>query len=178
MPIVYTAFNLPPKKATPAGDQFLEVFQEEIDKNGNHNLVCTGKTNIYAKIQEDLESTKIENILAATAMGDFSMLRMQDPVYIDATTFPKNLMECQNIVLKAKEQFEKMPTEVKELFDNNPDKYMSQMGSKEFFEKMTPYNNKLKEIEKAGSLKEYNKIVAERAKFEKDVETAKGGITE
>lgn len=175
MPKVYTIFDLPEKKATPPGDEFLEVFQEEIDKDGNHNLVCTGKTNIYQKIQEEAPSTLIENILAACAMGDYSRIREQEPVYIDATTLPKNLMECENIVLKAKQQFENYPSDIKELFNNNPDKYLSEMGTEEFFKKMTPYSEKIRQIEEAGSMKKYNQMVAERAKFEKDVEAAKGG---
>lgn len=178
MPKIYTQLDLPKMEPTPAGDKYLEVFQEEITKDGYKVLVCTGKTNIYDKIQEDLESTKIENILKATAMGDFSMLRMQDPTYIDATTMPKNLMECQNIVLKAKQEFEKMPEEVRELFNNSPEMYVNEMGTKEFFEKMSPYNDKIAAIEKEGSLKAYNKKVAEQAKFENDVAAAKGAKEE
>lgn len=178
MPKVYTIFNRPKPKNTPAGDRFLNVYQEEVQKDGSIELICTGKTNIYDRIQEDLEASKIENILKATAMGDLSMLRAQEPVYIDATTFPKNLMECSNIVIKAKEEFEKFPTEVKELFNNSPDQYVHQMGTQEFFEKMSPYNKKISEIEKAGNLKKYNEKVAQEAKFQKDVELAKGGTSE
>ena len=178
MPKVYTQFDHPKTKPTPAGDRYLAVFQEEISKDGVKGLVCTGKKNVYDIIQEDKESTLIENILKATAMGDYSMLRMQDPVYIDATTFPKNLMECQNIVLKAKQEFENMPKEVRELFNNSPEAYVNEMGTKEFLEKMAPYNNKIAEIEKAGSLKAYNEKVAAQAKFEQDVAAAKGGTKE
>ena len=174
MPKVYTQFDLPEAEPTPAGDIYLNVFQEEIQKDGTIAVICTGKTNIYDRIQEDLESTKIENILQAVAMGDLSVLRAQEPTYIDATTFPKNLMECQNIVLKAKQEFEKMPSEVKELFNNSADMYVAEMGTKEFFEKMSPYNEKIAAIEKEGSLKAYNKKVAEQAKFEQDVQAAKG----
>ena len=174
MPKVYTQFELPPSEPTPAGDRFLDTFQEEIQKDGTKALIAIGKTNIYDRIQEDLENTKIENILKAMTLGDFSMLRQEEPVYIDATSFPKNLMECQNIVLKAKAEFDKMPTEVKELFNNSADMYVNEMGTKEFFEKMSPYNKKIEEIQKAGSLKKYNQMVAEQAKFEKDVEIAKG----
>ena len=37
-----------------------------------------------------------------------------------------------------------------------------------------PYDAKVAAIKEAGSLKEYNKRVAEQAKFEKDVAAAKG----
>ena len=173
MPKIYTQFDIPKALSTPAGDKYLDVFQEEIGKDGKLDLVCIGKTNIYDKIQEDLESTKIENILQAVAMGDLSVLKSQEPVYIDATTFPKTFMEAQNIVVKAKQEFEKFPQEIKDLFEGSAEMYVSEMGTKEFLDKMAPYNNKLNEVKKAGSLKEYNKRVAEQAKFEKDVQAAK-----
>ena len=172
---VYTHFNRPKIIPTNPGDEFLNVFQEEILEDGTKGLVCIGKKNVYEMVQEDLESTKIENILKAAAAGDLSVLRAQEPMYIDATTLPKTLMEAQNIVVKATSEFEKFPKEVRELFDNSAEKYVSEMGTKDFLDKMAPYNEKLKAVKDAGSLKEYNKRVAEQAKFEKDVAAAKGG---
>ena len=174
----YSLYNPPPKEFTPAGDHFLDIFQEEIDKDGKKELVHIGKTNVWDKIQEGKEATLIQNVLKACAMGDYSMLKQQEPVYIDATTFPKTLMESQNIVLKAKQEFENMPKEVREKFDFSAEKYVSEMGTKEFFEKMAPYNDKIAAIEKEGSLKAYNEKVAAQAKFENDVAAAKGGTTE
>ena len=87
-------------------------------------------------------------------------------------------MESQNIVLRAKQEFEKMPVEVKELFHNSAEEYVSEMGSKEFLEKMAPYNKKIAEIKEAGSKAEYDKKVAAQAKFENDVAAAKGGSNE
>lgn len=171
----FTQWDPPKRKPTPAGDEFLEVFQEEITKNGDKDLVCIGKTNIWAKIQEGKEKTEIQNVLQAVALGDLSVLKSQEPIYIDATTFPKTLMEANNIVLKAKQEFEKLPKEIREKFDFSADKYVNEMGSKEFLEKMAPYNDKIAAIEKEGSAKAYAKKVADQAKFEKDVAAAKEG---
>lgn len=41
----------------PVGTHFLNVYQEEIVK-GKKELVKTGETNVYERIQEDLEGTK------------------------------------------------------------------------------------------------------------------------
>lgn len=170
---IFTQLNPPKRIPTPCGDAYLDVFQEEITKDGKIDLVCIGKTNINDKIQEDLESTKIENILKAVVMGDLSALRKEEPLYIDATTFPKTLMEAQNIVVKAKQEFEKFPQEVKDLFDNSPELYVSQMGTKEYLNKLAPYNDKIDEIKRKGSAEEYNKKVMQQAKFESDVAKAK-----
>lgn len=163
---------------TPCGTRYLNTYQEEIDKKGRLHLAKTGQTNVYERIQADLESTKIENILHQVAMGDLSVLNQRETLYVDATNMPKNLMEAQNIVIKAKAEFEQFPKEVREIFHNSPEEYVSEMGSKEFLDKMAPYNKKLADIQEAGSLKEYNKKVADQAKFENDVATAKGAKTE
>lgn len=169
----YSQTEFPERKITPAGSKFLNVYQEEISKDGTKQLIKTGQTNIYDKIQASLEETKVENILKAVAMGDLSMLQAQKPTYIDATTLPKTLMEAQNIVLKAKHEFESLPIKIKNLFDNNAELYVSQIGTKEFLEKMAPFNKELRDIKKAGSKKAYEQKVAAAAKFEKDVAAAK-----
>lgn len=175
MPTVYSKFNVPEKVKTESGTRYLNTYQEEIDKEtGKKHLVKSGETNIYAMIQEDLEASKIENILQRVAMGDINALNQRETLYVDSTNMPKTLMEAQNIVLKAKQEFEKMPLEVRKEFDNSAEKYISEMGTKEFNEKMAPYNKRIAEIEQAGSLKEYEKKVKAQAKFENDVAAAKG----
>lgn len=176
MPKVYTKFSVPEKKKTESGSRYLNTYQEEIDKDtGKKHLVKSGETNIYAMIQEDLEDSKIENILKRAALGDLKALNQRETLYVDATNMPKTLMEAQNIVLKAKQEFETLPLEVRKEFDNSAEKYISEMGTKEFTDKMGPYNKRIAEIEEAGNLEEYEKKVKAQAKFENDVAAAKGG---
>lgn len=156
----------------PEGTHFLNVYQEEI-VDGKKELVKVGETNVYERIQEDLEGTKIENILHAAAMGDLNALNQRETVYADTTTMPKNLMEAQNLVVKMKFEFEQMPLEVRKMFDYSAEKYVDEMGTDAFIEKMAPYNKRISDIQEAGNLKEYEKKVKQQAKFEKDVAAAK-----
>lgn len=175
---IYTQLERPKTIPAHAGDEWLTEYQETISKDGHKTLEPIGKKNIYDMIQSELESTKIENILHAVAMGDLSALQQREAMYIDATEYPKTLMEMQNIIIKAKDEFNNMPLEVRKLFNNSAEQYVGEMGTKEFFEKMTPYNKKISEIQEAGNLKEYNKKVAEQAKFEIDVANYKGAQNE
>ena len=175
---VYTQFDRPKTESTPEGTRYLNVYQERIGKDGQLTLEKTGETCVYDMIQSHLEETKIENILHAVAMGDLNALNQREIFYADTTTMPKTLMELQNIVVKAKEEFETFPLEVRELFNNSCEQYVSEMGTESFLEKLAPYNKKISEIKEAGNLKEYQKKVAEQAKFEKDVAIAKGGTEE
>lgn len=174
----FNKFEPAQKIDTPAGDKYLNEYQEKFSKDGDKKLVKIGKKNIDQIIQADLESTKIENILHAVAMGDLRALQQREITYMDATTMPKSLMEMQNLGIKAKSEFEAFPKEVKEMFHNSCDEYIAQMGTQEFFDKMSPYVQKIKDIEAAGNLKAYNKKVSEQAKFEKDVAAAKEVKTE
>lgn len=175
----YTQVNRPKTIPNESGREFYEDYQERINKDtGEKELVIVGKHSIVEQIQAGAEDTKLINILKRVAMGDTSVLMQKDPIYCDATTMPKNLMEAQNLLIRAKTEFERMPEEVRNMFNNNPDKYVSEMGTPEFLEKMAPFNKKLAEIKEAGNLKAYNKKVAEQAKFESDVAKAKETTTE
>lgn len=178
MPKVFTQFDRPKTIPAHSGDEWLTEYQEAISKTGEKILEPIGKKNIYDMIQAELESTKIENILHAVAMGDLSALQQREAMYLDATSYPKSLMEMQNMIIKAKDEFLNMPLEVRKLFNNSAEQYVGEMGTKEFFEKMAPYNKKIAEIEQAGNLKEYNKKVADQAKFETDVANYKGAQNE
>lgn len=176
--MIYTQFTVPPKEKTPAGSQYINTYQEVI-KGGRKTLEKTGQHNVYEEIQLDAESCKIENILHAVAMGDLNALHQRDASYVDATTMPKTLMEAENLTIKMKDEFYKMPIEVRRLFDNSPDAYVAEMGTQEFMDKMAPYNEKILAISKEKSMKEYEKKVKEGAQLNIDIEremaTMKGG---
>lgn len=155
-------------KASPAGSKYLSTYTLSTEE-GRMKLQKTGKTNIYDMIQEDLEDSKIENIVKKVMLGDLSVLRQSEPQYIDASTIPNNLMQVQNIIVRMKEEFEKMPIEVKEKFNNSAEEYVNEMGSKEFLEKMTPYVEKFEKISMEKNAKEYEKKVKEGAKLNYDI---------
>lgn len=166
--------ELPPKKFTPEGSIYENKYAEEINENGKKALKVTGQTNIYEIIQQDLENVNIYNILNRLSRGDLTALNQREGTYIDCTNMPTTLMDYQNIVLKAKQEFYELPVEVRKEFDNSPEQYVSEMGTQSFLDKLAPYNEKIAKIKEAGNLEEYNKKVAAQAKFEKDVAAAKG----
>lgn len=108
-------------------------------------------------------------------MGDLSVFKEAHITYADADDFPKSLMEAQNIVVKAKYEFEKMPKEVRELFHNSPEEYVSMMGTQDFIDKLAPYNDDMKKRKKEEDQALYNAKVTETAKFNKAVNKAMEG---
>lgn len=171
----YTIYGKHPVyKGNAAGSKYESDYKERINEDGYKAIEKVGQTNIYAKIQADLEATKIENILHAVAMGDLRALQSREAMYMDLTEMPKNLMEAQNIVLKAKQEFYELPLEIRKEFDNSPELYVSQMGTKEYIDKLSPYINKIKGIKEEQEKAEYLSKVKAQAKFETDVNAERG----
>lgn len=168
----YTAYNKPPAEPTPAGNHYINTYQEIIDKKGKMRLEKTGQTNVYELIQQDAENCKIENILKRVAMGDLEALNQREATYVDATTLPKSLMEAQNLTIRLKDEFYKMPLEVRKEFNNSPEQYVSLMGTDEFKNIMSPYNEKIAKIAAEKNDKEYRRKVEEGAKLNYDIAKA------
>ena len=177
--MIYSILNKPERVPTNPGTEYINTYQEVVNKHGKQ-LEKTGQTNVYEMIQLDKDACNIEKILHQAAMGDLSVLQQREVTYCDATTLPKTLMEAQNLQIKAEQEFYEFPIEVRRLFNNSPEQYVSEMGSKEFMEKLAPYNQQLQAIEAEKNHKEYLKKVQEGAKLNIDIEremAAQKGVT-
>ena len=168
--MIYSQIIKPKANPTPEGTEYINTYQECLDDQGRLTLERVGQTNVYEQIQEEHEATKIETILHAVAMGDLNALQQREATYCDATTMPHSLREAQDLVIRLRDEFYNLPLEVRKEFGNSPEQYVSEMGTKDFFDKMSPYNEKIATIEKEKSMKEYEKKVKEGAKLNIDIE--------
>lgn len=137
----YTAYNRPKTQATPSGIKEEPVYQMQIDNKGNKNLVQTGMTNIYDIIQESLEQSKIENIIRRAREGDPYALETMNGQFIDATDLPTSLAEAQSFVIKAKNEFDQLPIEIRRQFDMSAEKYVATYGTEAWMNIMIPKNS-------------------------------------
>ena len=78
-------------------------------------------------------------------MGDMSGLEARTAQYLDLTEMPTNLMEMQNYIIKATQEFEKLPIEIKNKFDNSAEKYISEIGTKKWLDNMGINQKPIKE---------------------------------
>ena len=83
------------------------------------------------------------------------------------------------LVIRLKDEFYKLPIEVRKEFGNDPEAYVSEMGTQTYLDKMAPYNEKVLAISKEKNAKEYERKVKEGAKLnldiEREMEAMKGG---
>lgn len=76
---------------------------------------------------------------------DPSILEKHKGSYFDATDMPRTLAEAQNKIIAVKQEFEKLPVEVRAKFDHSPEKYVQQYGSEEWGKALGIVAEKLEE---------------------------------
>lgn len=146
------------RRHTPSGEKLRKEYTVTIDDNGHKVLQQTGYTNQYGLIQENLENTLIETILDRAAMGDPEALERANTQYMDTTKMPKSLAEAQNKVLEIRQEFYKLPVDIRQKFDHSPEKFIQQYGSKEWADAvgLTAAMEKQAKIDKANKeIKEF-----------------------
>lgn len=128
-------YDRPETISAETGTEYDKTYTMILDKNGIKHLRCTGETNRYKKIQSHLDECLVENILAKATM-DPSVLNKRQGLYFDSTSMPKTLAEAQNAILALNQEFEKLPAEIKNKFNNSPEQYVAEYGSKLWGDKM------------------------------------------
>lgn len=124
------------KFVTPSGTGVKTLFSPKVHDDGSIELIPTGKENFYDYIQSFRESVDIHTILKQCAMGDNSGLQKVQGFYADVTGMPKNNAQLLQMVMDGQKNFDKLPQEIKQRFDNDFNKFFATMDSPEWFEKM------------------------------------------
>lgn len=132
----YSRNKKPPVEATEPGSRKYKTYSMTIDLNGHKVLEETGEIDLYEKIQESLEETKIENIVRRAVGGDTQALNVMHGVYADVTDAPKTFAEMQRAVIAATEEFRKLPIEIRERFEHSPEKFVAEYGTDTWAAKM------------------------------------------
>lgn len=112
------------------------IYEPYYDENGNIDLKETGKFDQYMDIQSHADSVDINVIMARYLNGDADALNRVQGFYADVSKAPKSYADMLNISIKAQNEFDQLPVDVKEKFGNNFAQFLAIMGSPEWFEKL------------------------------------------
>lgn len=123
------------RKYVAAGRPTADNYEYEINKLGQKVLVKTGETNLYKKIQESHEETKIENVMARCIAGDTSMLK-PDGLYVDTTQAPKNLLEARQAMQKLENVWSTLSNDIKRKYNFSIDEFIGKSGTEEWLKDM------------------------------------------
>ena len=107
----------------PAGEQYAIRYIMQYDKDGHKHLVENGKKDLQEIIQKDLESTKIQNIIARCVNPE--ELKMLQKSTIDITRMPTTMMEANNMMIAARAEFNQLPLEIKRYYGNSAERYIA-----------------------------------------------------
>nr|DAM85378.1 MAG TPA: Scaffold protein [Microviridae sp.] len=119
-------------KPTEAGETIRRTYLWEINEKGEKVLTLDQTIDQQAEIDSYLEETKLENIIRRASIDPDLAARLVPDMgngIQDATEMPRNLMELQNIMLRAEQIWDEIPKEIKLKFNNDVDKFVTSFGT-------------------------------------------------
>lgn len=129
-----------PKGKSASGDKIRRTFRWRHDSEGKKELILDEEVDRDAEIQSFLEETKIENIIRRATFDPEVAQKLGatlgDAEPIDYTEMPTTLAEAQNLMIQAEQTWDKLPSETKQRFDNDVDKFIHDYGTVEWAKKL------------------------------------------
>lgn len=105
--------------STEPGDKMKQTYRTKIDVDGKKKLVEDELIDLDEMIQSNEESVNINNIMNRYLAGDDSALDRAKAFYADVSRIPKNLAQMLELNNNAKQVFNGLPPEVRQLFGNS-----------------------------------------------------------
>lgn len=118
------------------GKGLKDEFTAAYNKDGTISLVKTGEHDLYADIQSHKDSCDLQTIIRQYFNGDPAALSRVQGVYMDVTAVPDNIHEAMQLIDNARKDFDSLPVDVKQKFDNDANKFLASLGTADWFEKM------------------------------------------
>lgn len=118
-------------------------------------LVETGKSDLYGYIQSHADSVDIHKILERCALlDDYSLLNRMPAQFMDVTAMPTNLAEAYSQVKDAQNFFDRMPTDIKEKYNNNFIEFIADIGSEKFSKNVSEFLDSIKKVDEVTNITE------------------------
>lgn len=108
-----------------------------LDKYGNKVIEPQGPVDLYSEIQSWRDECDINILMAKFTNGDRTALMQRVGAFVDLTQIPDNFNDMLNLTTTAGAVFDSLPVEVKEVFGNNLNNFLSNSKTKEFAEIMS-----------------------------------------
>ena len=112
------------------------ALEARLSPDGSYSLVEVGKIDTWEQIQACRASTDMSLILSRYMAGDTSALSRAQGFYADISEMPQNMHEALSIMLRAQQDFDALPLEVRERFGMDVYRYISEVGTEGFADKL------------------------------------------
>ncbi len=113
---IYSAFCPPSAQNEPKCPKTIKDYRLNHETG---KLEEKGEKPFYDIIQSHADSCKLSNILKRAQLGDYSALNARPGNYLDISDAPSSLIEVFSRGEQARNKFDKLPSEIKELFGSD-----------------------------------------------------------
>lgn len=121
-----------------SGSGIKQEYVGKLDKDtGIIKLVPSKKKDLYAEIQSWKDSCDINKIVERYRSGEIDILNQVQGVYGDFSVAPSDLASAYAMSRDAEMQFDRLPSDVKERFNNNVYVWLSTAGSDDWLNNMS-----------------------------------------
>lgn len=132
-----SAVSDPNSFVSDSGNQFHVKYSPRVLENGELKLVESGKDDIQSMINSFRDTTDMSFILNRLAVGDTSVLNQRPALFGDFTQMPTTYAEALQLVIDGRRQFDALPLDVKNSFNNDFRQFLASAGTPEWSEKLS-----------------------------------------
>lgn len=137
-----TAYSSSEHQPSPAGSRYRKKYIKSFSDNGTPVLVQDGIEDVYDSIQKAAPGNVIEDLIRRAQSGDDSAIPQPVDSFVDLTGVPKDMLEANAMLSKAKESFLKLPPAIRSRYSNNFSTFMEAVQDGSFQKDMTQLNHK------------------------------------
>lgn len=158
-----TQFDAHERVHSNPGSMIKDVMAPVLDRYGNRVIEKENEIDLYAQIQSWRDECDINILMAKFTNGDKTALMQRVGTYLDLSVLPDNFNDMLNLTTKAQAVFDSLPVDVKQVFGNNVNNFLSNSKTKEFEEILSKSPEQLR-LEKVLRSKEFTETNQEAAK--------------
>lgn len=126
---------------TNAGYAIKDVYRPIVQPDGSIVLEAYEKIDLQAEIDSHFDECDMTAIVNRLMQGDLSDFQRSNPLYMDTTVFPKTYAEMLQLQIDVDHYFASLPTEVKETYGYDRNKFFAAIGSDEWFKVLNLSNS-------------------------------------
>ena len=120
--------------ATCSGNRFYVEKHGEVQPNGTIKLIPDKEIDLQEKYNAEYPATTIDNILANSSPLEYFG---DDGLHgLDCTKLPQTFAEFLQMQIDRKREFDLLPVDVKQKFNNDVSQFMATAGSEDWFSKL------------------------------------------
>lgn len=126
--IVHSRFNRPKTIPLSFGDGILRKYETRV-VNGQREFIVSSESSLDDFVMESFEDTLIYNILSRYERGDELALNKVVGQYMDVVGMPSTLAEAQQLLINISNDFDQMPIDVRQKFNNSVSEFVESVST-------------------------------------------------